>query len=229
MDMTNTQLQQLVNAAQVGRTVNNVTHDINNILGAILLYAELLHMDASDDQAKAHLSEIITSVQKSSSLLEHITTVSRRPSRQEPPSSSLPDTLNAVECLFQYEIKRAGIHWSLEHDESIENVPIDQPVLQRILMHLVANAVECSYEEEENRIVVRVERKTDSVSVAVWNSAPSIADEVVEMMFTPFFTTKGDTHAGMGLPTARALVKEYDGDLSYTAEAGFQFTLPCVP
>ena len=47
--------------AQVGRCVNSVTHDVNNLLGAIMAYSELLSFDPGiSEDGKTMAANIIT-------------------------------------------------------------------------------------------------------------------------------------------------------------------------
>ena len=128
--------------------------------------------------------------------------------------------------LFTYEIKRGSIDYRVVAGDVSMIVDIALPVLQRILMHLVANAIEYVHDQDEKSITVDVRAVEKIVSITIWNSGPPIPDDVSAHMFTPYFTTKGDAHAGMGLFTARASTQTSGGDLSYTPEAGFCLTLP---
>ena len=60
--------------AQIGRCVNSVTHDVNNYLGAIMAYAELIGLDAQlPDDSQRMIGEIVSAVRKSSDLINNLT------------------------------------------------------------------------------------------------------------------------------------------------------------
>jgi signal transduction histidine kinase len=68
VDLTRQQLESLLHQAQTGRNINNVTHDVNNLLGAIMAYAELIEMDSDDPEVNRMLREIVTAVEKGSAI-----------------------------------------------------------------------------------------------------------------------------------------------------------------
>jgi signal transduction histidine kinase len=55
-------------------------------------------------------------------------------------------------------------------------------------------------------------------------------DHVLEKIFEPFYTTKGDAGTGLGLPVVREIVTSYGGQLTVETEVGkgttFTFDLP---
>ena len=64
MDLSDEQLEALMLRALKGRNVNNVTHDANNLFGAIMAYSELIQMQNSDPESDRMLQEILSAVQK---------------------------------------------------------------------------------------------------------------------------------------------------------------------
>lgn len=225
MDISSEQLRHLVNAAQTGRNINNATHDLNNMLGVIMSYADLIQMDTTDDEINRMLSEIIVVVEKSAKLLDALTTVARKPNPKLNPQSSMNDTLNSVKLLFNYEIALTRTTLNIDCEDALE-VKIPLPTLQRILMHLVANAQEALVDQAENNMTIQAKATDDVVLLTVSNSGLNIPEDIAAQMFNPGFTTKGDTHPGMGLPTARTLAQDFAGDLIYTPSQGFKLTLP---
>ncbi|MCH7892107.1 MAG: bacillithiol biosynthesis cysteine-adding enzyme BshC, partial [Gemmatimonadetes bacterium] len=83
---------------QVGRCVNSVTHDVNNYLGAILAYAELVSLDpGTSEDSKRMLSDIVEAVRKSSGLMSTLTSIAR----PEKPVTSMVDVVKLVEQAVQ--------------------------------------------------------------------------------------------------------------------------------
>jgi len=75
MRLSNEQLEHLVHAVQIGRNINNVKYDINNSLGAIMSYADLMHTDSSDEESKKMLENIMACAKSSSELLKKLTII----------------------------------------------------------------------------------------------------------------------------------------------------------
>jgi two-component system sensor kinase FixL len=52
------------------------------------------------------------------------------------------------------------------------------------------------------------------IEIAVKDLGPGVAEDQVDLLFTPFHTTKRDG-MGMGLSICRSIITEHDGELSY--------------
>jgi signal transduction histidine kinase len=76
-----------------------------------------------------------------------------------------------------------------------------------------------------------VRRENEWIAVHVTDMGPGISREILEMLFTPFFTTKHDG-MGMGLAICRSIVEFHHGRLSAgSAAAGgaeMSFVLPII-
>ena len=225
MGLSDEQLEHLVHAAQTGRNINNVTHDINNSLGAIMAYADLMHMDSSDEETKKMLENIMACAKSSSELLEKLTTISRTAKRDTQRPCSVVEALEAISSLFAYEIKLMRIEYTVEGAEDCPRVDVSLPILQRILMHLMANAVECEREGERRSITVKVASDENALRISITNAGLRGIEFDVAQWSTPGFSTK-DGHAGMGLSVANTLTESIGGTLSYEAELGWTLSIP---
>lgn len=229
MDISKAQLNTLVNAAQTGRTLNNVTHDVNNMLGAIMAYADMMLMDATDAESKQMLEDIMASAETSATLLKNLTAISQRSSSTASQSCSVHEVLEAVERLFSYEFKLGRIDFSVSIDTSTPKAAIRASHLQRIVMHLVVNAIEYLRDQEERWLKVEGVFSEAVITLTVSNSGSAIDAAVAEHLFEPLESSKGDAYAGMGLATARTLAQEAGGDLVYRASTGFELSVPVAP
>lgn len=211
---------------QVGRCVNSVTHDVNNFLGAILAYAELVSLDpATTDDSKRMLSDIIEAVRKSSGLMSTLTSIAR----PEKLVSSMVDVDKLIEQtldLRRYEIRIARIELEVISEGEVGLLVVDEPRIIRALIYLIKNAIESFTEGETGKISVTVIGTAAEVAIFVKDTSGLISDANQAQMFDPFYTTKGKGHLGLGLSEARAIVRLHKGELTYEPEKGFCIRLP---
>lgn len=212
--------------AQVGRSVNSVTHDLNNYLGAIMAYAELAGMDAgiSPDTARM-LGEVGNAVRKSSALVASLTDVARK----EKPDVRVmePDKLvERVLDLRRYDLRVANVALDTRYGEELPALSINLPRLQLALMYLVSNAIEALDGKEKKHLIVSVSRTSTGISLSFRDSAGEIPEDERDRIFDPFYTTKGVDHLGLGLAVARATVEDHGGTLAYAPDSGFTICLP---
>ena len=222
--------QSLFRYGQVGMCVNSVTHDINNYLGAVLAYADLVALegDTLSPDAQRMLSQISEAVQKSSAMLQTLTTIARKPR----PDSSLIDPAALVARVLdlrRYDFRSARIDLELKTAERICSLVVDIPALQMALLYLLTNGLEAAQDSPSPRLVVTVcpsESPGTGIDIQFKDSGPAIPDAIKEKMFDPFFTTKDTLHTGLGLTLARETARAHGGDLVYDEIKGLVLHLP---
>jgi signal transduction histidine kinase len=219
-------LVQLFRYAQVGRCVNSVTHDLNNLLGAILAYSELVGMDLDPQSEAGHMvSEIAGAVRKSSDLVNNLTTLAREEQAQSTrvaPRQLIEQTLD----LRRYDIRAAHIVLETHIEEDLPTIPVDQAKLGAILIHLLSNAIEQLGGRKKALIRVSAINCEGGVEIRLWDSGGGVLESTRDRIFDLFFTTKAAPHLGLGLPLARRVAEYHEGSLVYSDDQGFVLTLP---
>lgn len=211
---------------QVGRCVSSVTHDVNNVLGAIQAYSELLDLDENlSDESRRMTMQIGEGVAKCSALLSTLTTVARKPE----PDTAFVDVASFVDSVLdikRYDFKVAHVPLEFVCDEGIQPMVVDQPQLVMAIIHLLMNALDAAEENERRYTRLRLRDVSDAVEFEMWNAGPPVPEADRERIFEPFYTTKGSDHFGLGLSVARDAARLHKGDLVYNEERGFVMRLP---
>lgn len=216
----------LYRRSQVGDCVNSVAHDLNNYLGAVLSYSELVGMEEGlAPEAQRMLREIGAAVDKSSKLLQTLMGIAR----QERPSASmteLPPLVERVIALRKYEF---GVN-RIKVETAVINNPgtfiIDEPKMVRTLLALLMNAVEHVIGSTPARIDITIEGTDNGLEIRFHDSGQPVPVEDRPFMFEPFFTTKHNGHIGLGLTQALETARHHSGDLTYDPDRGFILSLP---
>jgi len=212
--------------AQLGRCVNSVTHDVNNYLGAILAYVELVGMESTlSAESQRMLREVAGAVNKSSALITSMTDIARR----EKPDVRLiepKDLIDRVVSLRSFDVKFGRVQLQVDYAPSLGTLSVDLPKLQLALLYLFSNALEALANVEDRRMSIRAQTAGSDIELAVHDSGPGVTPEERDRIFLPFYTTKGTDHLGLGLPSARAILELHRGSLTYDAARGFVMRLP---
>lgn len=208
--------------------MNGVTHDVNNFLGAIMAYAELIGFEESlSDDSRRMLKEMVTGIKRSSHLLGVLTGVAR-PDRGRIAHQSVSELLEQALALQNYTMKLDQIQVRESYDPEVQVSPCNGPRLSLAFLFLLENAVEAVRGLPQGRREIRVSSRHAGAAVeaSIWDSGPAIEGEAAERMFAPYATSKDDGHFGYGLTLARQYVEEHGGELGYDAERGFVARLP---
>lgn len=106
----------------------------------------------------------------------------------------------------------------------------NREALLGVLLNLATNAMQACEKDIKLSLEVR-HNKNNDVVILLRDNGPGISDEVLEQLFTPFFTTRsGGT--GLGLAVARAVVNAHHGEIHVDSKIGkgssFMVCLPTV-
>ncbi|MEW5694003.1 MAG: ATP-binding protein [Candidatus Hydrogenedentota bacterium] len=201
--------------ATLGEMAAGVAHEIRNPLGGIEGFAALLERDLKDDPTKANLARKISegahSLNKIVKQLLLFTSRSQ-PVKIEVPLNSLVD--NSI-TYIEDEITAKGIKLKKNYkiDEHFK-IAVDPERIRQVIQNLVLNSVEAL--EEGGTIVITTEHNSsdNQVIVSVKDNGPGIADDIVDKIWDPFFTTK-PKGLGLGLSITKKIIEEHNGKLWY--------------
>ena len=214
--------------AGLGHLAASVAHEFNNVLMSILPFAELLRRRAPDDervvQATTH---IIEAVRRGRQVSQEIFRLAR------PPTISLV-AIDAQEWLTRFVGEtEATLGPNYQVRSEIEATGIrflgDRALVERVAANLITNAREAM--PDGGTVTISVRRLghahslprgpagTKPVEISIHDSGGGIAQELIDHIFDPLFTTKS-TSSGLGLSIAHQAMTQQDGLLSVRSEIG---------
>jgi signal transduction histidine kinase len=215
--------------AAIGQLAAGVSHEIDNPVGIILGYAELLLEDLEGgDPRREDVRAIIEECKRCKRITGGLLGFARSaPAQHEPLSldTLVDETIASVrpQKLFKeivFRFRTAQPHPSIVGDA-------DQ--LRQVLVNLLLNSAQAMGGKGELTVEVRQEGSLGVILVS--DTGPGVPPGLRERIFEPFFSTKARGEGtGLGLSVCRKLAEEHDGSLSAgTAEGGgaqFRLALP---
>ncbi len=211
----------------IGRLAGGVSHDFNNLLTAILSYAELGAAQAGQSPLAGHFRRIQLAGERAAGLTRQLLAFARE-ERVEPRVVSL----NAlVEEMLGFLSRVIGerVELAVELAPELWRARIDPAQFYSVLMNLVVNARDALPEGGVVAISTRnvANDPDDASSRAEWVEL-SVRDEGLGMdeptrrrVFEPFFTTKSaGAGVGMGLATCYGIIGQNGGKISLASAPG---------
>ncbi len=242
------QLQERLHRAEkmeaLGTLAGGVAHDLNNVLGVLVGYSELMLMDIPEgDPLRGHAANILDSGQRGAAIIQDLLTLARRGVA----AGEVVD-LNALvqRSLKTPEFLKLGTTFPdirIVTDLEPELLPVKgSPVhLSKTIMNLVLNAFEAIDGpgtvtiQTRNRYLDRpvgaydAMKEGDYAVLAVSDTGEGIAEKDLAKIFEPFYTKKvmGRSGTGLGLAVVWGTVKDHDGyvDVQSRIGRGSTFTL----
>ncbi|HOD64544.1 MAG TPA: PAS domain S-box protein, partial [Smithellaceae bacterium] len=228
----------------LGQLAGGVAHDLNNVLGVLSGYSELLLAEIPEGQkARRHVEKILQSTEKGAAIIQDLLTLARRGVISEE-VIQVNDIISGFTKTPAFENIRdyhPGVSFRMDCDPNLLNIKGSPVHLEKTLMNLVSNAAESISGEGE--VVIRTEnryldkaivgydevREGDYVVLSVSDTGTGISDEHREKIFEPFYTKKamGRSGTGLGLTIVWGTVKDHNGyiDVSSRVGEGTTFTL----
>lgn len=242
-------LQRVEKMEALGTLAGGVAHDLNNVLGVLVGYSELLLMKIPQESLLyGYVTNIFNSSQRGAAIIQDLLTLARRGV-----SVSQVVNLNTLidEALTTLEFQKMKtsypeIIFSTELEDTLLNIKGSPVHLGKSILNLLFNAVEAV--ETAGRITIRTENRHlnmpisgydtitagDYVLLSVEDTGHGISESDLKKIFEPFYTRKvmGRSGTGLGLAVVWGTVKDHQGYVDVHSEEGkgsrFMLYLPAT-
>ncbi|MBI3299165.1 MAG: PAS domain S-box protein [Elusimicrobia bacterium] len=227
------QLIQAEKMTAVGTLIAGVAHELNNPLGVVTGFAEIMKSRPAEPKEKEDLRILYESAMRCKDIVEGLLLFSRQ-GKVGLHRLSLNRVVQNTLALFEYRlIKTEGIELEVDLDPALPPSAGEFQKVQQVLVNLIANACDALKGlPGTGRIRVRTRAAGGSASVEVEDNGPGVPGELADRVFEPFFTTKAAGQGtGLGLSISAQLMREFGGTLALGRgpEGGSRFTASFPP
>jgi two-component system cell cycle sensor histidine kinase/response regulator CckA len=230
-------LQRAEKMEALGVLAGGVAHDLNNVLGVLVGYSELLLYDIDEESPlRGHIGNILSSGERAGAIVQDLLTLARRgvhATKVIDLNKTIRDYISSPEhgrlCTVHPDVRIAT-----EFGDNLLKIKGSQLHLGKTVMNLVFNAAESMANGGD--IVVRTENRYldrpvkgyedvtigDYVVLSVSDTGGGISGEDMRRIFEPFYTKKvmGKSGTGLGLAVVWGTVKDHNGYIDVESEKG---------
>jgi len=219
LEETRLELFQSSKMAALGKLAAGVAHQINNPLGGISLFAQLILEEYElEEGARKDLQRIIDDAQRCRDTVKELLEFARQ-STYKTKQQDINKAINRTLFLLEKHAIFQNIRIERHFDSQLPFVPCDLQQMSHVFMNIVLNAAEAM--EGEGRLTVATSRQgEDKILITFTDTGPGIPEDVLNNIFDPFFTTKEEGKGtGLGLSVAYRIVNNHGGILGAKNEA----------
>jgi two-component system, NtrC family, sensor kinase len=214
--------QQLLHADRlvtVGQLTAGVAHELNEPLGGILGFAQLIKKYGDiNEGVEKDIDKIIKASLHGREIIRKLMLFSR----QTPPEKMAVDINERIEdglSLLESRFKKSSITLIKDLAEDLPPVDIDPSQLSQVLVNLVVNAIQAM--PDGGTLTIKTVSSINAILLIIKDTGVGMTGEQIDKIFIPFYTTKGiNEGVGLGLPVALGIVQSHRGTIIVESEPG---------
>jgi len=203
-------LEQSEKLAHMGQLSAGIAHELNNPLGVITMYSNLVMEDLKkDDPMIRDLELIVEQANRCKNIVGGLLNFARK-------NQVRPNEADIVEFAYrsiESVVIPKNIKTSVVSKIADSTVMIDIDQMMQVFTNIEKNAIEAMPNGGELRVEIDGDEK--SFEVKFIDSGLGISEENMDKLFTPFFTTKeSGKGTGLGLPLVYGIIKMHNGKIA---------------
>ena len=208
-------LKQSEKLAHMGQLSAGIAHELNNPLGVITMYSNILMDEATEGgPMREDLQLIVEQAERCKKIVSSLLNFARKNQVNLAETNIVNFTQHSLNSILKPD--NINIMFEPRITDPIATLDIDQ--MMQVLTNLEKNSVESMPNGGE--LHVSVEGDDDDVIFIVSDTGVGISKENMNKIFTPFFTTKEmGKGTGLGLPLIYGIVKMHKGKVNVTSNA----------
>ena len=219
--------------AAVGELVAGVAHEVNNPLGSISAFAQILLRDEALTAAQRDSVDVINAeALRASQIVKDLLAFARNSDPVRAPLD-VNSVIQSALRLHGYELSSNRIGVELALAARLPTVLGDARQLQQVCLNVISNAIQAMSPGGSGTLFVSTRVSGSRVIVELGDTGPGIPDHAAARVFEPFFTTKDDGKGtGLGLSVSRGIIEAHGGtiEVASTSASGtiFRLSLPAA-
>lgn len=222
-------LARVERTSSIAQLAAGIVHEVNNPLGIISNYVELLLIKTNDRYAKDRLEIIRSEIQRIHGSMLNLLSFSSVDSAALVPHDLILVVKESL-ILLEYEAERLGIALKADLPPEPVMVRMDPARIKQVLINLLLNALDVV--AKGGKIVISLRKKIGGYALlSVKDTGTGIPKDRMASLFTPFLSDKGGNgHAGLGLSVCKHITEVHGGRIwceSQPGETVFFVELPC--
>lgn len=226
------QLQHSERLAFVGELSAGIAHELNEPLGRILGFAQLIKKEGVPDKRQHDdLERIIKASLYAREIIKKLMLFSRQ-MPQQVIAMDLNETIDSILYFLDVRYQSKAIIMVRKLAPALPSIPADPVQISQVVVNLITNAIYVMPSGGTLSIITK--KSGQSVKLIVKDTGHGMSADIRKKIFEPFFTTKPvGQGTGLGLSVVEGIVLAHHGTITVKSAVGrgttFEVTLPLKP
>ena len=214
-------LAQTEKLAAIGQLASGVAHEINNPLGVIKCYANLIDKGLSKEtQATEDIRIIRKHTEQCQSVVEALLNFARISEPKMAPTD-IHACIEGILSVILPQLLKENISIQKGLVDNIPTITVDQQKIKQVMMNLFMNACQAMTPSGTLTVRTRLQDNGNFVAIEVIDTGHGIDEKYIDRIFEPFFTTKGSRKGtGLGLSVSYGIIKQHGGEIEVVSDPG---------
>ena len=225
---------------QMGEMISMIAHQWRQPLGAIAstsidikLKSKLEHYDlAKKEDAREYEAYVNSGIEKIENFVKNLTTTIDdfrnfyKPNKKRV-TTRMEDVVLKSLSIIKASLESDNIRIIQEYN-SKEEIELYDSEMMQVILNILKNAQDNIKERQIKEPFIKI--TTNDRSISICDNGGGIPEDIIEKIFDPYFTTKGERNGtGLGLYMSKTIVEEHhNGKLNVqNRDGGVCFTIEC--
>ena len=214
--------------AAIGTLAAGIAHEIDNPLKAILLDAQIaLRFLDQPSVSEQSLKQICDQTKQCTKAVKNLLQFAREETTKKWPADINSIILRAQDAV-QKDAEAEGISIGLSLTPDLPLLRINAASIEQVFVNLIKNAIQaCTV---KGHISIETRTTPDKVQIIVSDDGCGMTEAERQRAFDPFYTSRPDIRAGLGLSIAHGILADHGGNISIASEQSEGTTVTvCLP
>ncbi|GEM_PF-2251994 len=214
------------NLASLGEMAGGIAHEINNPLmiisgSSMVIEKALKKEDLDKEKILKHLETIKKTTKRAATIIKGLKTLARDGVYDAAENVSIKEVLDDVLSFMEAKLRHGDINLLLDTTNILfdKKFPLFRVQFSQVVLNLLTNSFDAISELKDKWINIEMQEEHGEITLRITDSGPGIPNEILDKIFTPFFTTKPiGKGTGLGLPLCYSIMGKCGGELKYDKE-----------
>ncbi len=205
--------------ATLGELIAGIAHELNEPLGSILGFAQLIESENPENtQLLEDVAKIIKASLHSREVIRKLMLFSKY-DEQENGMMNVNETIANGLYLLETRCKKEDIKIVKLMSEDLPDIQANETQIKQIIVNLMVNAIHAM--PNGGQLLLQTNHDKKGIYLIVQDNGTGIAENHLQKVFDPFFTTKEvSTSTGLGLSVVHGIVKSLNGRINVESHLG---------